>query len=168
MAVNATYKGEVTVVRTVDDPFVGSGDNTVTINALNKTKSLTGATSATAGTEGPVTKDANFQKALSGGAGTIDFRALPTPEAGTIDLNGLKVQIVKFRNPNTNANPITIVEGASNGLALFGAAFSITLQPGQEIQAYLAEAAPDVSATDKTIDLTGTASQALDVQVVAG
>lgn len=62
----------------------------------------------------------------------------------------------------------TIVEGASNGYELLGNAWSIVLQPGQQFGAYLKDAAPDIGASAKTIDISGTGSQALDVVLVIG
>lgn len=162
MTVAVTYASTVTVVETLGDTYLGSGAKSVTHNGLNSAETLN------AGSTVPATKVASFEKAMSGGAGTIDFRALIGTNAGAVDGNGLKIQLIKLRNKSTNANAITIVPGASNGLNLFGAAFSVTLSPGQEITAYLKDQGTDIDATHKTIDISGTLAQVLEVIVVMG
>jgi hypothetical protein len=85
-----------------------------------------------------------------------------------VDLNGLKPRAVLFENPATNANPITIAVGASNGYTGFGADYSETLQPGQKVLKRLGSAGTAVSGTVKTLDISGTGTQALKYQMVAG
>ena len=94
--------------------------------------------------------------ALSTGTATIDFTASPFS-------GGTKTPIRLFlMNPANNANSMTIKFGDTNPYTGFGAAFNTTLQPGQSIQLSGTDA---LSATCKTLDLTGTGSQALNVQV---
>jgi hypothetical protein len=134
-----------------------------TFAALNETLTLTAATAV------PVTKQATFDQAMSAGAATIDLAALPGKTADeTVVGTGLKVQVLKLVNPDTNANPITVAKGASNGHTLLGASWTLTLKPGQSALFYFDEAAPDVSSGDRTIDVSGTGSQALSVHVVLG
>lgn len=162
MSVSARMQLKLTVVEALALAYLGTNSKSVTHSAIDlDTGALTSSTTV------PVTDVASFSKALSTGTGTIDLTALDGTEA-TIDGSGKKVQAVLFRNPSTNANAITIVEGAINGYALFGASFSIILQPGQQFGAYLKDAAPDIAAGDKTIDISGTGSQALDVVLVIG
>lgn len=161
-SIRAVAVMNLSVVETFTGPFV-SGDNTVTTNGLDVTTERTGATAI------PATKHAGFQKALSAGAGTIDFTALPGNTSGeTVDGTGLKVRNLKLENPSTNANAITITPGASNGIDLLGADFSLTLAPGQKAQFDLDNDSPTIASGDRTIDLAGTGTQALDVQVVMG
>lgn len=162
MSVAVAYKAEVTVTETLADPYLDNADKTLKHSGLNTSLTLN------ANSVAPATKVASFQQALTAGAATIDLRALSGSNGGTVDGNGLKVQVVKLRNLAANANAITIEPGASNGFNLFGAAFSITLAPGQEITAYLKDQTPDVDATHKTLDLTGTGTQILEVIVVMG
>lgn len=162
MPVSAVYTSKVTVSEELADAYLSSSKKTIDHNGLDTSLTLN------AGSSVPATKVASFEKAMSGGAGTIDFRALVGTNGGAVDGNGLKVQVIKLRNKSTNANAITIVPGASNGLNLFGAAFSITLSPGQEITAYLKDQGTDIDATHKTIDISGTSAQVLEVIVVMG
>lgn len=162
MSVSARMQLKLTVVEALDLAYLGANAKSVTHSAIDlDTGALTSTTSV------PATDVASFSKALSTGTGTIDLTALDGTEA-TINGTGKKVQAVLFRNPSTNANAITIVEGASNGYELLGNAWSIVLQPGQQFGAYLKDAAPDIGASAKTIDISGTGSQALDCVLVIG
>lgn len=136
-------------------------DKQIVHNGLNETWTLN------SGSTPPATQVCDFQKALSTGAGTIDLTAVPG-SLGNLDLTGLKVQLVRFRNPSGNANPITVTFGAANGYLLLGTAWKMILQPGQSVELFLNDASPDVDATHKNIDIAGTGSQALDVLLVAG
>ena len=94
-------------------------------------------------------------KAMVAGAATIDFTAAPYS-------GGTKTPIRVFlMNPAANANSITIVKGATNGYAGFGAAFSITLAPGESVQL---DGSSALSATNCTLDISGTLAQTLVVQ----
>lgn len=116
----------------------------------------------------PVTKVAGFQKALAAGVATIDLTALVGTNGQAVDGTGLRVEALKVRNPLANANPITIKIGASNGYDGFGTTFALTLAPGATALLKPLDAGSDIGATKKTLDLTGTLVQALDVLVVLG
>lgn len=116
----------------------------------------------------PFTKHASFQKALAAGTATIDLTALTGFNGEAVDGTGLKVQAMKLRNPSTNANTISIAPGAANGYDFCGADFKITLSPGTEVLIYCLDTAPDISGTDKNLDLAGTLVQALDVEILMG
>jgi len=93
---------------------------------------------------------------LSSGAVTIDLTAAPYS-------GGTKVPIRMYMlNPASNANPITIAKGASNGYTGFGSSFSLTLAPGESAAL---NALTALSSSVKTLDLTGTGAQSLVVQV---
>jgi hypothetical protein len=163
MAVTAVFESKLTVVQTLEGDFVAPADNTVSITGLNETETYTGATAV------PVTKQSAFEQALTAGAATINLAALPGLTAEeTVVGTGLKVQLAKFRNLDANANAITVAVGASNGHTLMGAAWTFTLQPGQSITFKGDEAAPDIGAADRTIDITGTGAQILECQFVLG
>ena len=164
MSVAITYRSDLTVVETLtgNRPQATDAKAKVTHDILNKTKSLGAATTP------PATKVAAFQKALAAGVATIDLTALVGTNGEIVDGSGLKVQCLKVANPVTNANPISITEGAANGYAAFGAGWKLTLSPGMEALLYGDDDAPDVAAGDKNIDLAGTGSQALDVLIVLG
>jgi hypothetical protein len=168
---SVTYRGKLDVVE------VPSGAGIAPTSVVNHTLFSGGVTAGRDDVYGPTTTPAcnavaDFQQALASGAATIDLTALPSFGGSTQSFNGKKVVAVKFRNPSTNANAITITQGGTNPYGLLGTTFSITLQPGQEFlfgpQAAITANTPVVSATVKAIALTGTASQALDVLLVAG
>jgi len=116
----------------------------------------------------PVTCGALFQQALTGGAATIDLTALDGFNDKVVSGTGLRVQLLRVKNPVTNANPITVAKGASNGYDGFGAGFSVTLQPGAEATLLTNDAGGDIGSGNKTLDLTGTGTQALDVEIIMG
>lgn len=163
MSVAVTYVSQINAVETSGGAFVGT-DNTVTVNGMNRTESLTASTSV------PVTTQTAFQKALSAGAGTIDLTDLPDHNgvASEIDGTGLKLQVAKFANPSSNANSITVTFGASDPYLLAGSAWKVILQPGQEVTFFLNEAAPNIASNAKDIDIAGTGSQVLNVQLIMG
>ena len=108
---------------------------------------------------------------LVAGTYTIDLTALPNGNLANKDLTGLTVQFIKVRNPSTNANNITVADGAANGYLILGdASGQITIPPGMSFQfgAVATEGLAAVSATVKNITVTGTGTQSFDVQIVAG
>lgn len=166
MAVNVTYQANVTVVETIanndDGLSTTAAQKQVTYNAFNTSKTLNASSSPAA------TTHAAFTAALSGGALTVDLTSLTGTNGATVSMSGLKVQVLRCKAPTSNANPITITPGASNGYDICGADFSVTLSPGQEVTIYGNDATPDVAGTDKTLDLAGTGSQELEMEIVAG
>jgi len=119
-------------------------------------------------TSPPVTCGALFQQALAAGVATIDLTALDGFNDKVVNGTGLRVQLLRVRNPATNANPISIAKGAANGYDGLGAAFGVTLAPGAEVTILTNDAGSDIGSGNKTLDLTGTGSQALDVEIVMG
>ncbi len=162
---SVTYASSVTVVETFTGDYIDSRDATVTINGLNETGTLTAISTI------PATKQASGQVTLSSGTGSIDFTALPglTPEE-TVNGTGLKVQLVKFRNLESNANSITVAKGASSGLGInaAGTTFSIPISPGQSVYILGDDGGPDIAAGARVWDITGTGSQELEFHVVLG
>ena len=63
---------------------------------------------------------------------------------------------------------ITIAKGGTNGYGLLGAAFSVALAPGAEIQALTAAGSPAVGSSAKTLDLSGTGTDVLEVAIILG
>jgi hypothetical protein len=163
-SVALTYETKLTVIETlgVNVPDVDVANARIVHNAFNTNLSLNGTSSP------PVTKVVATQKALAAGVGTLDLTALVGTNGAVVDLSTLKVQAVKFRNPSTNANAITVTFGAANPYLLGGAAWKFILEPGMEIVVYGNDKTPDVDSTHKNIDLAGTLVQALDVVIVAG
>ena len=154
----------VTEVLETGIPFASPTTNNkeVVHNGLNTTATLGAATTP------PAAKVAGFLLDLVAGAATIDLRALSATNGTILDGNGLKVQAVKFRNKSTNANDITLAVGAANGYELLGAGWTLTLKPGDEALFYKKDTGPDIDATHKIIDVTGTGAQVLECLLVLG
>lgn len=162
--VAVTYEAKCTVQETLDTtlaPAASASNRKITHDQYNWSGTLN------SGTTPPATDVLSFVKALSAGAATIDLTAI-THEGRTIDGTGKKVQIFKARNKPTNANPITIQPGASNGYDLAGASSKIVLNPGDHVMLYCHDTAPDIASGDKTIDLSGTGAQELELEIVLG
>lgn len=163
MSVTVSAKMHNTIAETLTGaPGASSTKKVVTHDSRNKTSVLN------ADSTPPATKCAVQSKALSAGTATIDLTAVAGTE-GNVDFSGLKLQVIKLRNPSTNANKITVTKGASNGYGLTGGdSWTIPLAPGDEVMLMGNETWPDVAGGAKTIDLTGTAAQALDYEFVGG
>jgi hypothetical protein len=162
--ISAAYSALLTVTQTMTGEFIGS-DETFTVDGLNATATLNASSTP------PATKQASGTQAMTAGAATLDLTALPGDTADeTKDMTGLKLQLAILKAPSTNANPITISQGASNayGLDAAGGTWSLTLDPGQFVLLYLDDNAEDVAAGAKEIDLAGTAAQELDYLLVFG
>lgn len=117
-------------------------------------------------TPSPATIFSGKVYSLSGGAASVDLRALRTVGGGSGDGNGLKVQGFYFKN--LGANAMTIVGGASNGYLIFGTSGSVVVQPGGALCIYHADASADIDATHKTIDVSGTGTQTFECAVILG
>jgi hypothetical protein len=163
VSIQLTSKIEGTIVETLTGPMVDPNNATVSFNQLNTDRTLD------ANSTPPVSKHSEGQKALSSGAGTLDLTALPGKTADeTVVGTGLKVQFAMFRNPITNANPITVTFGASSPYLLGGSGFKVILQPGEKWAYEGTSTSPAVASGAKNIDLAGTGSQALDYEIVLG
>lgn len=112
----------------------------------------------------PVTKVCAGTLMLAAGVATLDLSAVPYNGAA-VDLTGLKVQMLFLRN--LSLNPITISEGASNGYQLLGGA-ALLVPAASRMQFFWSDTLPDVSATDRTLDLSGTATDELQFVLAAG
>lgn len=104
---------------------------------------------------------------LSGGALTVDLTALVGTNNLAKDATGKKIQHIRILNKAGNA-AMTFVQGAADDYELLGATFSFTLLAGQEAMFNLNEAAPDVGATDKTIDVSGTDTDQFEMILTYG
>lgn len=156
MSLNVTETFDATTA-----PFVNSGSAAIVHTGIDRTTTLNASSSPA------ISKMAAFQKALAAGVGTIDLTSLPH-DGQTVTLNALKVVAIKIRNPGTNSGIITATKGAANGYTFFGATWTIPVKPGGEAMVYFGTQGDAVSGTVKTIDLTGTGTEALDVEVLAG
>ena len=162
MSVTVSYASTLTVSEILATNVADMSDKTVVHSGYNSSGTYNAASSP------PSTTVAAFEQALSSGTATIDLRALLGTNNIAVDGNGLRAQFIKFRNKSTNANPITIAKGASNGYDGLGAAFSIALAVGAEFLMKLNDGGNDIGATNKTLDLTGTGAQVLECEIVMG
>jgi hypothetical protein len=164
MSLELTYQATAKAKETlsVNVPAAPAASRLVTHSAWDTAKTLTSSSSP------PVTLWAAAQVALAAGAKTVDLTALVGTNNLAVDGTGLRVQIVRLRNPATNANPISIAKGASNGYDGLGANYKETLAPGAEVLHFLNDAGSDISGTNKNLDLAGTGVQALDVEIALG
>lgn len=143
--------------------FVNSSRNTVTVDGLN-----IDGTALTASSTPNVTGHAFGTVTMTAGAATLDLTAASGVEGATVSLSGLEPRAFIFENPSTNANNVTIAKGVTNGYTGLGASFSVTLKPGHKAMFYCDDDGTAVSGTDKTFDISGTGSQTLKYQVIAG
>jgi hypothetical protein len=156
-SVVATFTEELTAAHV---PGAASAPaRTLTQANFNKASVTLGA-----GTVPPVTCGALFQK----GTGSIDLTALPGTNGLAVDGTGLRVQLMRIRNPATNANAITIAIGSATGYDGFGATFFASLDPGAEMTFLTSDAGSNISGSIKLLDVVATASQKLDVEIVMG
>jgi len=161
-----TYQAKATFQEVLGAASV-PGAATAAARTLTQSGFDTGKT-LTAATTPPVTCGALFDQALTSGTATIDLTALVGANTKTVNGTGLRVQVLRLRNPATNANPISIAKGASNGYDGLGANFKDTLAPGAEFLRYLNDAGSDIGSGNKTLDLAGTGAQVLEVEIIMG
>lgn len=163
MSVSVTYAATCTVRETLATNTGSASDSSrvITHDAYNETATLS-ATSTP-----PATTCAHFLLTLSAGAATIDLRALTGTNGASVDLNGLKVQVVRVKN--LGANSMVFKSGGTNGhTGVFTATNGQIVQPSGHVMVFANDAGDDVDATHKTWDVTGTGSQTAEVTIVAG
>ena len=161
--VSVAYASNITITETFS--VANAADNTILVNTYNQTGTLTASSTV------PATKQATFPLTMSGGTGSVDLTALPGLNANeTVDGTGLKAQLLLLLNPSTNANSITVAKGASNGYGwnTAGTSWTVSLSPGQWAMFGGNDVGPDVASGARLLDVTGTASQVLDVSIVLG
>lgn len=164
MAVSVNYALQVNCDETLSGsqvPAVATGGNVLRHTGYSKSGTLNATTSV------PATKWAAFLQALSAGAATIDLTAV-TGTQGTVTFSGLKIQLFMATATTGNTGAITLTEGASNGYELAGNTWKVAVQSGQSFLFYGNELAPDVGGSTKTIDLSGTGSETVQISIVGG
>ena len=116
----------------------------------------------------PCTTHGYADAPMTAGSLTLNLTALPGANGVNVDGTGLRVQYAVFVNPATNANTITIVQGASNGYDGFGATFAITLASGASVMVLTNDAGSNISSTKCILTVTGTLTQVLRYKIVMG
>ena len=156
------YNSTVTVKQTLDTGISSSaGDRTLIHDNINTSAVLNASSTI------PVTKMIWVNQALTAGAKTLDLTSLTGTNGASVDFTGLKVQVAKLKNPTGNA-AMTIKFGAANPYNLLGASWTLIILAGQEITVYGNDATPDVAGGAKDIDIAGTGSEIIEIQLVAG
>ena len=103
---------------------------------------------------------------LSSGSATIDLTAL-TLNGAAVSLSAKQPRALHIKN--TGSNSMTIAKGASNGYTGLGSSFSITLAAGAGVLIdWPNDNSTAVSGSVKTLDVTGTGTDTLQLSVVAG
>lgn len=168
MAVSASVGVVSSVVETIESNTIGYSDETK--RRVTQDSMAQGTVILNASSTPPAAKVATFRKSLSAGAATVDMTSLAGAGANgaTVDLTGLKVQVLRLKALATNANPLTVTVGATNGYDLLGAGFNVALKPGQRVDIWGNDLTPDVASGDKTLDLAGTGTESIDIQIIAG
>lgn len=164
MSLQVSAQSLIQVLETLEGNAPFASSKTVTHSALNKTLTLSGSTTPA------VTKYASKQLALTDGAATLDLTALTGwgTNGANVDATNLKLQLLRVYNPAANTGVMNLAEGASNGYEALGDAWSVDITPGAWAMVYLADDAPDVDGTHKTIDITGSGTEVLDIELVFG
>ncbi len=111
-----------------------------------------------------------------GGTTTFDLTACPAARdtnVEEIDLTGKKLLAWSIKAPIGNADPVTVEPGASNAYHLFGSSTAkIVLYPGQVVCSGFVEASglalPAVSGTAKTVKVSGTEADEINIIMVFG
>jgi len=107
-------------------------------------------------------------QAMTAGALTIDLTALTNSEGATIASTGKKVRAIFMVPTSTNTAAITLTEGAANGYELGGNTWKLALTDEQFAFIYLGADAPDISASVKNIDVTGTGTESIRLGIIFG
>jgi hypothetical protein len=113
---------------------------------------------------------------LGGSPTTLDLTAvaalvIPALATRTVDLTGKKLLAVALLAASTNTGEVTIAPGASNPYPLFGTGNERDLAPGEihmQTLTALANPKPAVSGTAKTITISGSSGNKLDLELYFG
>lgn len=165
MAVTATYDFKLSVSDAIALGLDLVADQTFTHVIDGDSGSLTGSSTPA------VSKAWSDEVQLTAGALSLDLTSLSRGSVlSSLDLTGLKLQLIKIKAAIANTDTVTIADGASNGYSIFGdTSGSITLGSGDVAMFLFAETLPDVSATVKTIDISSSDTDAvLEIILVAG
>ena len=164
VTVTAQFEDKLVVTRTDD---LGLGANNTACAVTQKIDQ--GSSKFTSASAVPVTKSFSKVIALSGGAATIDLTAVDVGTLPDEDWSGLKIQFIAVKATDANASRITVKTGAVNGYEIWGSTGGeIAFAAGQRTAMNLNEKQDDVGPTDKTIDLTGSGTETIEIQLVAG
>jgi hypothetical protein len=166
-AVTAHYDMLLDVDETVAQSLDFAADEKITHKIDQSTRGTLNASTTPAASE---TSSDSIN--LSGGGGTLDLTDLTGPAGNAVTFDGLKVQLLKFACPSTNTAPILIEKGDSNAYNLFGqdngSSETIEVLPGGWYGIGHNGQSEEVDATHKNVKFTGTGTETIKVQLVAG
>lgn len=166
MSVQVSYRTNLTVLETLSSNVPGATDPTITHDAFNTSLSLN-ADAAIRRSLYPInaTKCAIFEHQ---GNGTINLKSLSGTNGALVNANTLHLICYKLRCPDTNIMSIEVGEGATNGFPIFGAGKSIEMMPGQEMQFFYSDASPQITTSDRNIDVQAEGGDVLQCMFVFG
>lgn len=148
-------------IRVVDQPTIaGASSPAVTYDAYTTREIINGSTNPSADA---VTA---FETTLSSGSATIDLTSVPAT-TGTQSMSGKSLRTLFLKADSENAGVISIQAGGTNGYPLFGSSGKITLSPGDSLGLRISTDS-DVDGTHKTIGLSGTGTDSIQVQMTFG
>lgn len=159
MSVSCRYAFNLTTTETLESGVAGVSSPSLSHNAYDESGTLNASSTP------PATKIATFLMTLSAGAATINLAALTGVNGASIDLTGLRVQMLRIKNLSAS-NALTFSEGASNGIALVG--LPEVVPAGGIFQKFYNDASPDIAAADRTIDVSGTGTDTAEITIIAG
>lgn len=154
LTINASVSKSVTT----NDPTATPPSLTLSIGNLSNSWNSTSTPNGLDAWSGLVT--------MTSGTATIDLTSLTQAGlAGTISMSGFKMRYIQVQPSTGNAAPISVAVGASNGYPSFGTI--AVLNPG-DMAARTTVLAIAVDGTHKTIDITGTGADSMEILVVFG
>ncbi len=135
------------------------------------THALTGGTATLDGTTTPpVTKCWTDTRTLSGGTETLDLTALTRSPVATVDLTGLKVQLVLIFAATANTQVLTVAGAAATPYELFGdSSGQASIPAGGRYAIFGNDGLADVSASVKSVTVSSThLTASYSIIIVAG
>lgn len=160
---SVAYDFKLDVVQTIDYGIDGVTNNPAVLSG--PTASGTLYTSSTV----PVSKVWKDQRTLAGASETLDVTALTRANLSTVSMSGLRLQFIRVTSASTNANYLSLQQGAANPYYLFsGNGAVIELRPGATFMQYSPNNLDAVSGTAKNILIGGTAAMVYDIMMVFG
>jgi hypothetical protein len=164
VSLNINVQSILQVTETLEGNAPFASSKTVTHSSQNRSLNLAGDTVP------PVTKFASKRLALTAGSATLDLTALNGwgTNGTNVDATGLKLQLLRIRNPAGNTTAMTLELGASNGYEAFGTAWSLDIPVNGLFHFEFMDGTPDVGPTAKSIEITGTGSEILEIEMTFG
>lgn len=144
----------------VTQPTVIGTDAAVSYNQFYTRETLTGSSTPSVDSLTALTQS------LSSGAATIDLTTVPAL-VGNQSMSGKSLRVFYAMADSENAGEISIQTGATNGYAAFGSSGKFTLGAGDSVMIRLSTT-NTVDGTHKTIDLSGTGTDSIDIQMLFG